>query len=151
MKRIHASILTRQNWLFVQKALLCTTKNLCKSLTFFFLAVWKPFIKKFHCNFLKHFGMIWIPLVTLVYLKYNHLTVIASLHPIDRIEYDVIVQISDLQHGVWARVRACRNQTRECCVLRVWTRIQFALQDVDFHSKKGVFQYGLYLSVFKKN
>ena len=74
---------------------------------------------------------------------------------IDRIEFNVTVQISDLQHGVCAHVRMCvracaveikLGMLRAVCLIDVgiWTRIRFALQDGDFHSKKGVVQYGLY-------
>ena len=66
---------------------------------------------------------------------------------IDRIEYDVIVQISDLQDGVCAHVRACaveiaHGMLRAACFddVRDWTRIRFALQD----GAKRVIQYGLY-------
>ena len=40
---------------------------------------------------------------------------------IDRIEYDVTIQISDLQHGVCERVHVCvhvpKKSNRECCML----------------------------------
>ena len=57
-------------------------------------------------------------------------------------------------NGVCARVCACvrafaveikPGMLCDACFIdvRVWTRIRFALQDGDFHSKKGVIQYGL--------
>ena len=72
------------------------------------------------------------------------------LQTIDRIEYDVTVQISVL-HGwrlcmhAWT-VESKPGMLRDACFIDVpvWTRIQFALQDGDFHSKKGVIQYGLW-------
>ena len=71
---------------------------------------------------------------------------------IDRIEYDVTVQIFALQDGVCERVRVCvcaveikPGTLHAACFfdVRVKTRIWFDLQDGDFHSKKGVIQYGL--------
>ena len=64
---------------------------------------------------------------------------------IDRIEYEVTIQISALQHGlcVLGCVRACAveikpEMLRAACFIdvhvRVWTRIRFALQE-----KKGLF------------
>ena len=77
---------------------------------------------------------------------------------IDQIEYDVTVQISALQHGVCVRVHGCvrtcaveikPGMLRVACLIdvHVWTRIRFALQDGDFHSKNRVIQYGLLLAV----
>ena len=66
---------------------------------------------------------------------------IKNVESIDRIEYDVTVQISDLQHGVCVRVcvRACAVQIKPrmlhaaCFIdVRIWTRTRFALQDGDF-------------------
>ena len=72
------------------------------------------------------------------------------LRPIDRIEYDVTVQISAQQHGVRERVRACAVEITPgmlrvllwCTHLDAHT-VRFALQDGDFHSSKGVIPYGL--------
>ena len=58
----------------------------------------------------------------------------------DRSEYDVSVHMSDLQHGVCARMwRACGVQIKPgmlhaaCFIdVRVWTRIRFAVQNGDF-------------------
>ena len=77
---------------------------------------------------------------------------------IDHIEYDVIVQISALQDGVCARVRVC---VRACAVeikpamlraacfidVHVWMRVQFDLQDGDFHSKKKTVYSYFHLSL----
>ena len=68
-----------------------------------------------------------------------------SWFQIDRIEYDVTVQTSAVQHGVCMRVcaRACAveikpGMLRDACFIdvHVWTRTQFDLQGGDFHSKK---------------
>ena len=58
---------------------------------------------------------------------------------IDRIEYDITVQISDLQDGVCERLRVCAVEIKPGMLhavcfddVRVWTRIRFAIQDGDF-------------------
>ena len=59
---------------------------------------------------------------------------------------------SVLQDGVCERLRDCAIEIkpgtlRAACFIdvRVETRIGFDLQDGNFHSSKGVIQYGLYI------
>ena len=91
--------------------------------------------------------------------RFRHRTTLFTLHIIkliDCIECDVTIQISAL-----ASVSACgyecvlgrRNQTGNvgCFIdVRIYTHIQFALQDGnfhDFHGNKGVIQYILFKSL----
>ena len=87
-----------------------------------------------------------------MYTRVRHRTTLFTLNIIkliDRIECDVTIQISALQHGVCEHVRVCacmsrRNQTGNAACLidvRIYTCIQFAPQDVnfyDFHGNEGV-------------
>ena len=78
---------------------------------------------------------------------------LTQITAIERIEYDVTVQISALQNGVCARVRGgvLTGNAAYIADIRVWTRIRLDLQDGDFQSKKGVIQYGLYNNIGKKS
>ena len=72
------------------------------------------------------------------------------LYCIDRIEYDVTVQIDGVCERVRVGVRACAVEIkpgtlRAACFfdVSVLTRSRFDLQDGDFLSRKEVIQYGL--------
>ena len=76
---------------------------------------------------------------------------LTQITAIERIEYDVTVQISALQNGVCVRGGVLTGNAAYIADIRVWTRIRLDLQDGDFQSKKGVIQYGLYNNIGKKS